>query len=148
MENHLNRFVEAQKNSFEDALQELKNGKKTTHWMWYIFPQIKGLGKSAIAREFEIQDLAEAEEYLEHDVLGKRLLRLTKILVDDVHGKSAEQIFGYPDFLKFKSCLTLFNFMVEENPKKFSEGKYRIFSKALGKYYDGKKDENTLNILA
>ena len=148
METQLNRFVEAQKNSFEDALQELKNGKKTTHWMWYIFPQIKGLGKSVIAREFEIQDLAEAEAYLTHEVLGERLLRLTKILVDDVHGKSAEQIFGYPDFLKFKSCLTLFNFVVEENPKKLSEEKYRIFSKALGKYYDGKKDENTLKILA
>ena len=113
--------------------------------MWYVFPQIKGLGRSSMAREYEIQDLAEAEAYLKHDKLGERLLRLTKILVDDMHGKSAEQIFGYPDFLKFHSCLTLFEYVA--NTENFTDEKFNVFQQALEKYYGGKKDENTLKII-
>lgn len=145
MKTDLNRFLQAQENSYADALQEMKNGKKTSHWMWYVFPQIKGLGRSSMAREYEIQDLAEAEAYLKHDKLGERLLRLTKILVDDMHGKSAEQIFGYPDFLKFHSCLTLFEYVA--NTENFTDEKFNVFQQALEKYYGGKKDENTLKII-
>jgi uncharacterized protein (DUF1810 family) len=145
MKTDLNRFLRAQENSYADALQEMKNGKKTSHWMWYVFPQIKGLGKSSMAREYKIQDLAEAKAYLQDQTLGERLLKLTGILVNDVQGKSAEQIFGYPDFLKFHSCLTLFEYVA--NTENFTDEKFNVFQQALEKYYGGKKDENTLKII-
>ena len=145
MKTDLNRFLQAQENSYADALQEMKNGKKTSHWMWYVFPQIKGLGRSSMAREYEIQDLAEAKAYLQDEILGDRLRTLTKILVNDIHGKSAEQIFGYPDFLKFHSCLTLFEYVA--NTENFTDEKFNVFQQALEKYYGGKKDENTLKII-
>jgi len=145
MKTDLNRFLRAQENSYADALQEMKNGKKTSHWMWYIFPQIKGLGRSSMAREYEIQDLAEAKAYLDHEILGERLVKLTEILVNDVQGKSAEQIFGYPDFLKFHSCLTLFEYVA--GSENFTDEKFNVFQQALEKYYGGKKDENTLKII-
>ena len=145
MKTDLNRFLQAQENSYADALQEMKNGKKTSHWMWYVFPQIKGLGKSSMARRYEIQDLAEAKAYLQDQTLGERLLKLTGILVNDVQGKSAEQIFGYPDFLKFHSCLTLFEYVA--NTENFTDEKFNVFQQALEKYYGGKKDENTLKII-
>ena len=145
MKSDLNRFLQAQENTYADALQEMKNGKKTSHWMWYVFPQIKGLGKSSMARRYEIQDLAEAKAYLQDQTLGKRLLKLTGILVNDVQGKSAEQIFGYPDFLKFHSCLTLFEYVA--NTENFTDEKFNVFQQALEKYYGGKKDENTLKII-
>jgi uncharacterized protein (DUF1810 family) len=145
MKTDLNRFLQAQENSYADALQEMKNGKKTSHWMWYVFPQIKGLGKSSMAREYEIQDLAEAKAYLHDEILGERLLKLTGILVNDVQGKSAEQIFGYPDFLKFHSCLTLFDYVA--STINFTDEKFNVFQQALEKYYGGKKDENTLKII-
>jgi len=145
MKTDLNRFLQAQENSYADALQEMKNGKKTSHWMWYVFPQIKGLGRSSMAREYEIQDLAEAKAYLQDQTLGERLLKLTGILVNDVQGKSAEQIFGYPDFLKFHSCLTLFEYVA--NTENFTDEKFNVFQQALEKYYGGKKDENTLKII-
>ena len=113
--------------------------------MWYVFPQIKGLGKSSMARRYEIQDLAEAKAYLQDQTLGERLLKLTGILVNDVQGKSAEQIFGYPDFLKFHSCLTLFEYVA--NTENFTDEKFNVFQQALEKYYGGKKDENTLKII-
>ena len=145
MKTDLNRFLQAQENTYADALQEMKNGKKTSHWMWYVFPQIKGLGKSSMARRYEIQDLAEAKAYLQDQTLGERLLKLTGILVNDVQGKSAEQIFGYPDFLKFHSCLTLFEYVA--NTENFTDEKFNVFQQALEKYYGGKKDENTLKII-
>ncbi|AZI67831.1 DUF1810 domain-containing protein [Kaistella daneshvariae] len=145
MKTDLNRFLQAQENTYADALQEMKNGKKTSHWMWYVFPQIKGLGKSSMARTYEIQDLAEAKAYLQDQTLGERLLKLTGILVNDVQGKSAEQIFCYPDFLKFHSCLTLFDYVA--NTKNFTKEKFNVFQQALEKYYGGKKDENTLKII-
>ena len=147
MKENLDRFLLAQENSYDDALQEMKNGKKTTHWMWYIFPQIKGLGKTDIARKFEIENVEESEAYLQHEVLGERLITLTSILVHDVQGKSAEEIFGYPDFMKFQSCLTLFSLTVSRNEKIFSIEKFRIFSSALNKFYEGKEDEKTLSII-
>ena len=145
MKTDLNRFLQAQENSYADALKEMKNGKKTSHWMWYVFPQIKGLGRSSMAREYEIQDLAEAKAYLHDEILGERLSALTGILVNDVQGKSAEQIFGYPDFLKFHSCLTLFEYVA--NTENFTDEKFNVFQQALEKYYGGKKDENTLKII-
>jgi len=145
MKTDVNRFVRAQENSYADALQEMKNGKKSSHWMWYIFPQIKGLGRSSMAREYEIQDLAEAKTYLHDEILGERLLKLIEILVNDIQGKSAEQIFGYPDFLKFHSCLTLFDFVASS--ENFSGEKFNVFQQALEKYYGGKKDENTIKII-
>ncbi len=141
----MERFILAQENSYQNAFQELKNGKKTSHWMWFIFPQIKGLGKTDMARKFEIQDLEEATAFLGHPVLGERLIELTEILVNEVDGKTAEEIFGYPDFLKFQSSLTLFNFLT--HLEKFSAEKYRIFGKALDKYYEGRKDGKTLQLL-
>lgn len=147
MNNQLNRFIIAQESSYEDAWNELKNGKKTTHWMWYTFPQIKGLGKTETAKKYEIVNREEAFDYLNNEILSQRLLCLTEVLVNDIHDKSAEDIFGYPDFLKLHSCLTLFDFVVKKNIHLLSEPKYRVFENALIKYYDGKRDQLTLNIL-
>ena len=141
----MERFILAQKNNYQNAFQELKNGKKTTHWMWFIFPQIKGLGKTDIARKYEIQDLEEADAYLSHPLLGNRIIELTEILVNETTGKTAEEIFGHPDFLKFHSSLTLFYSLTKM--EKFSAEKYQIFGKALDKYYEGRKDEKTLQLL-
>ena len=143
----LDRFITAQVTSYQEALKELKNGKKTSHWMWYTFPHIKGLGKTEIARRFEISDIDEACDYLQHEILGKRLLQLTEVLVTDTTGKTAEEIFGYPDFVKLHSCLTLFDVVVKKNVQIFSDTRYELFEKALIKYYDGKSDRLTLNNL-
>ncbi len=147
MANNLQRFLRAQENSYQDALQELKNGKKTSHWMWYLLPQISGLGKSDIAKQYEIESEDEAFQYLQHEILSVRLLKLTSILVDEVNGKSAEEIFGFPDYLKFQSSLTLFNFIAEKYREQFSSPEFQVFKLALDKYYKGEKDCKTLEIL-
>src|SRR6266849_5587179 len=107
MNDPLQRFVDAQNPVFERVCAELRQGRKQTHWMWFIFPQIKGLGTSQMATKFAISSRQEAEAYLKHSVLGPRLRECTR-LVNQVEGRSVNQIFGYPDDLKFRSSMTLF----------------------------------------
>ena len=135
MDTCLNRFLEAQKYSYETALEEIKKGKKMSHWMWYIFPQIKGLGHSETALYYEIKSLEEAKAYLEHDVLRNRLLQLTDELLLLTTNNPIE-IFGYVDAMKLKSCMTLFEYISDiEN-----------FGKVLEKFYQGLRDEYTITI--
>ena len=131
---NLQRFVDAQATSYEQAKAELRAGHKRSHWMWYIFPQIDGLGSSETARLYAISSLLEAQAYLEHPVLGPRLRECTQ-LVTHVEGRSIEEIFGYPDHLKFKSCMTLFAKSTQEN---------QLFTDALQKYFDGEFDPQTI----
>ena len=134
---NLRRFVEAQKQVYEEVINELATGQKRGHWMWYIFPQIKGLGQSANARRFAISSREEANAYIEHSVLGARLKQCTQLVVN-VEVRSAEQIFYYPDNLKFCSSITLFMASTTDN---------EIFKDALHKYFEGKPDQSTLDIL-
>ena len=136
-EYNLQRFIEAQDQVYAGVLEELRVGEKRGHWMWYIFPQIKGLGHSVIAQQFAITSPEEAKAYLEHPVLGRRLRECTGLVIN-VEGRSAEQIFYYPDNLKFRSCMTLFMETTTGN---------NVFQDALHKYFEGKPDELTLDIL-
>jgi uncharacterized protein (DUF1810 family) len=131
---NLQRFVDAQNPVYAEVLSELRNGRKRSHWMWFIFPQISGLGSSPLARKFAISSMPEAAAYLDHPVLGPRLSECTR-LVNLVEGRPIEQIFGYPDDLKFRSSMTLFARAASDN---------RIFTDALQKYFDGKFDDATL----
>jgi uncharacterized protein (DUF1810 family) len=133
---NLQRFVEAQSPIFEQVCSELRGGAKRSHWMWFIFPQIRGLGNSQLARKFAISSREEAKAYLEHPILGPRLIECTK-LVNLIEGRAIEQIFGYPDDLKFRSCMTLF----------VSTTDNQVFVDALGKYFNGKSDPSTLERL-
>jgi uncharacterized protein (DUF1810 family) len=136
-DNTLNRFVSAQQDIYAQAVKELHSGKKTTHWMWFIFPQIDGLGHSPTAKYYSVKNIEEAKEYAAHPVLGKRLLECCNILLE-TNGSSADEIFGYPDNLKLKSCLTLFNYVATGQ---------QVFGELLKKYFGGEKDEQTLSIL-
>jgi uncharacterized protein (DUF1810 family) len=131
----LSRFVDAQAGVYEQALAELRAGNKRTHWMWFVFPQIAGLGNSATARRYAIGSLAEARAYLTDPVLGPRLVDSASALLE-VEGRTAEQILGYPDDLKLRSSMTLFSRAVPE---------IEIFQQVLERYYDGKPDPQTLN---
>jgi uncharacterized protein (DUF1810 family) len=133
----LERFVDAQRAVYEDARAELRRGRKQSHWMWFIFPQIEGLGRSETARRFAISSREEAEAYLEHPVLGARLRECTR-LVNLVQGRSAEEIFGRPDDLKFRSSMTLFADAASDN---------QVFTEALRKYFGGAFDPLTLERL-
>jgi uncharacterized protein (DUF1810 family) len=133
----LQRFVEAQGPVFEEVLSELRRGRKTGHWMWFIFPQIQGLSRSQTARKFSISSLAEAEEYVSHAILGPRLRECTR-LVNLVHGRSIEEIFGNPDDIKFRSSMTLFVHATPDNAG---------FKEALQKYFDGEFDPLTVERL-
>jgi len=135
--NDLKRFTEAQENDFETALAEIKRGRKQSHWMWYIFPQIAGLGFSQMSKFYAIKDRGEAESYLAHSILGKRLIEISNALLE-VEGKTANQIFGSPDDVKLKSSMTLFGALDETNP---------VFRKVLDKYFGGAKDERTLQLI-
>jgi uncharacterized protein (DUF1810 family) len=134
---NLSRFVEAQNPVFEQVCSELRAGRKTSHWMWFIFPQIRGLGSSPTAVHFSISSKSEAQAYLDHSLLGPRLRTCTG-LINQVQGRTANQIFGYPDDLKFRSCMTLFAHTAADN---------RIFQDALDKYFDGQSDPLTLEHL-
>jgi uncharacterized protein (DUF1810 family) len=131
---HLERFVEAQDGVYESVCEELRRGEKRSHWMWFIFPQIRGLGKSPMAERFAIGSLEEARAYLGHAILGARLRECTE-LVNAVEGRSASEIFGFPDDLKFHSSMTLF--------ARAGEGD-ALFREALRKYFAGKEDEVTV----
>jgi uncharacterized protein (DUF1810 family) len=130
----LQRFVDAQDPVYDKVCCELQDGRKKSHWMWFVFPQIEGLGSSPLARRFAISSLAEAAAYLKHPVLGPRLAECTR-LVNRVEGRPIEQIFGYPDDLKFRSSMTLFAHATPDN---------RIFIDALQKYFGGEFDPATL----
>jgi uncharacterized protein (DUF1810 family) len=130
----LQRFIEAQAPVYAQVCEELRAGRKTSHWMWFIFPQIAGLGASAMARTFAISSLAEAKAYLQHPILGPRLADCTQ-LVNQIEGRSVRQIFGAPDDLKFRSSMTL---LAEANTHDF------VFKEALQKYFGGEPDRLTL----
>jgi uncharacterized protein (DUF1810 family) len=135
---NLQRFLEAQDRCYETVRDELRAGDKQTHWMWYIFPQITSLGRSGTAQKFALASLEEAKAYLQHPILGPRLRECTQ-LVMNVEGRSAEQIFSYPDNLKFRSCMTLFMTATSNN---------ELFKAALFKFFEGRPDTVTLDILA
>lgn len=134
---NLQRFVAAQESVFEQVCAELRAGRKRSHWMWFIFPQLRGLGHSPTALHFAISSMQEAQAYLQHPVLGPRLCQCTA-LVNDIDNSTAERIFGYPDHLKFRSSMTLF-------ARAASDG--QIFQQALDKFFTGESDPLTLGQL-
>jgi len=133
----LQRFVDAQNPVFEQVCSELRQGRKRSHWMWFAFPQLRGLGSSWMANKFGISSRAEAEAYLRHELLGARLRECTR-LVNLVQGSSIEEIFSYPDNLKLHSSMTLFAQVTPEND---------VFAAALQKYFGGQPDKGTLDRL-
>ena len=133
---NLDRFVEAQAPVYDRVLTELKAGRKQSHWMWFVFPQIAGLGHSPMAQHYAIQNLAEARAYLTHPLLGTRLRECTQAVLD-VEGKTAHEIFGSPDDLKLRSSLTLFDLASPDD----------IFRTALDRYFGGEDDALTLEKL-
>lgn len=134
---NLQRFLEAQRDDYETALAEVRRGQKVSHWMWYIFPQYRGLGSSYTAQQYAIQSRAEAQAYLQHEVLGPRLVRCALAALE-IEGRTAHEIFGWPDELKLKSCCTLF---AEVSPPG------SVFEQLLAKYYSGERDRRTLDLL-
>lgn len=134
---NLSRFEKAQKSVYNNALAELKRGEKRTHWMWYIFPQFDGLGFSATSKYYAIGSIEEARQYLNHPVLGSRLLECTEAVLA-VEGRTVSEIFGYPDDLKFRSSMTLFAQVSDPDSP---------FIRALDKYFHGRQDDRTLRLL-
>jgi uncharacterized protein (DUF1810 family) len=134
----LERFVEAQEPVYTQVRAELEAGRKRTHWMWFVFPQLRGLGESPTSRRFAIASLAEARAYLEHPLLGPRLLECTR-LVNGIEGRTLTEVFGFPDDLKFRSCMTLF--AAASGPER------GLFDAALRKYCGGVPNERTLTLL-
>jgi uncharacterized protein (DUF1810 family) len=134
---NLERFVDAQHPVYEQVRSELREGRKRSHWIWFVFPQIEGLGNSALARKFAISCFEEAEAYLKHPLLGPRLRECTR-LVNLVESAAIDRIFDYPDDLKFRSSMTLFAKATPDN---------RVFNEALSKYFGGEPDQATLERL-
>lgn len=137
MKYNLERFIKAQKEDYAMALKEIKNGRKRNHWMWYIFPQLKGLGTSAMAQYYGLENLEEAKEYYNNNYLRKNLLEITKALLS-ITNKDIDYILGTPDNLKLASCMTLFEIAAPHE---------KIFSQILDKYYNGKRDKNTIDLI-
>jgi uncharacterized protein (DUF1810 family) len=133
----LERFVRAQQGDYEQALSEIRGGRKRSHWMWYIFPQFDGLGFSSTAKRYSIKSVEEAKAYLDHPVLGPRLLECAEAVIR-VESRSATEIFGSPDDLKLRSCATLFACVSPPGS---------VFERLLGKYYRGARDAKTLQLL-
>jgi len=133
----LSRFTSAQDNIYGSVLTELRNGRKRTHWMWYIFPQVDGLGHSATSKHYAIKSLEEARQYLNHPILGPKLLECAEAVLA-VEGRSASEIFGYPDDFKLRSSMTLFAYVAAPGS---------VFSRILDKYFNGEQDSLTLQIL-
>lgn len=137
-DNHnLQRFVDAQSNIYKIALSEIKNGKKQSHWMWYIFPQLDGLGKSETSKKYAIKKKKEAIEYLKHPILGIHLIEISNELLK-IEGKTAYDIFGGPDDLKLKSCMSLFSLIQKDIP---------VFQEVLNRYFEGKISWRTKSII-
>lgn len=135
MSTNLSRFIKAQEQSYDTALGEIKAGQKRSHWMWYIFPQYKGLGRSETSVFYAINSLEEAGAYLSHPILGFRLREITSTLLK-LEGNDARSIFGRPDDMKLRSCMTLFS--------EVEGAQDNIFSKVIDKFFEGKKDYRTL----
>jgi uncharacterized protein (DUF1810 family) len=133
----LDRFVEAQTGDYDRAVAEIRSGRKQSHWMWYVFPQLAGLGVSSTARRYAIRSLAEAEAYLRHPVLGPRLIECAEAVLA-VEGRSAHEIFGAPDDMKLRSCATLF--------ARVSPGR-SVFQRLLDRFFAGAPDRATLGLL-
>ena len=133
----LDRFLDAQRGDYAAALAEVRRGRKTSHWMWYIFPQIAGLGQSSTARYYSIRDLEEAREYYAHPVLGQRLREISGALLE-LRGSDPVAVFGGIDSMKLKSSMTLFSLAAPDDP---------VFQQVLDKYYGGEQDALTLRIL-
>ena len=133
----LQRFVSAQEHTYAEALWELKNGRKESHWMWFIFPQVEGLGTSPTARHYAIKSASEARAFLEHALLGPRLVECCHALLA-VNGKSASEIMGYPDDLKLRSSMTLFSLIDPSQPE---------FTQVLDKYFESEPDARTVDLL-
>jgi uncharacterized protein (DUF1810 family) len=134
----LQRFVDAQARVYDDVLDELRDGCKAGHWMWFVFPQLRGLGRSAMAERYGISGREEARAYLRHPLLGARLRECTGLLLD-LEGRSARGILGTPDDLKLRSCMTLFRAAAPEEA---------LFDAVLRRYYGGEADPRTLALLA
>jgi uncharacterized protein (DUF1810 family) len=134
----LARFVRAQSSCHDDVVAELRAGAKRTHWMWFVFPQLAGLGESEMARRYAVSSLAEARAYAAHSVLGTRLREAVRLLLALPPGHSAQDVFGWPDVAKLRSCLTLFARAVPGEP---------LFDQALDRFYRGEPDPQTLHRL-
>jgi uncharacterized protein (DUF1810 family) len=137
----LERYVRVQQPLFERVCAELRSGCKQSHWMWFIFPQLRGLGSSAMATRYAIGSLEEARAYLAHPLLGARLRECTQ-LVNGVEGRTAQAIFGHPDYLKFRSCMTLFAQVAQPEP-----ANDQVFARALARYFAGEGDPLTRELL-
>ena len=133
----LERFVAAQEGSYATALAEIRSGRKRSHWMWYVFPQFRGLGFSSTSQHYAIKSLAEAVAYLAHPVLGPRLLECAGAVVA-LDGRTASEIFGSPDDLKLRSCATLFARVSPDSS---------VFQRIIDTYFDGEPDEKTLRLI-
>jgi uncharacterized protein (DUF1810 family) len=136
-EHTLQRFIAAQQRDYQTALEEIKQGRKRSHWMWYIFPQVSGLGFSETSKFYAIKDLQEAEEFLNDPVLGKRLIEICQELLK-LESNDAHQVFGSPDDIKLKSSMTLFASLNSSNV---------VFEKVLEKFFKGEKDRKTLELI-
>ncbi len=133
----LSRFTKAQEQDFEIALSEIRSGHKRSHWIWYIFPQIDGLGFSSMAQYYAIKDRDEAEEYLKNDILRSRLLEISEALLE-LEANNPREVMGYPDDLKLRSSMTLFNAVAPE---------MEVFQKVLDKFFGGEPDLRTLELI-
>ncbi len=136
-EKELDKFVSAQARDYDTALAEIRSGYKRSHWMWYIFPQLQGLGFSSTAQYYGIRDLEQAKDYIAHPVLGPRLVEISGALLS-LPGSNPSAVMGYPDDLKLCSCMTLFELAAPDEP---------VFGRVLEKYYGGRRDRMTLNLL-
>lgn len=134
----LARFLDAQDGVYDQALAEIRNGRKRSHWMWFIFPQFAGLGFSPTSQHYAITSISEARAYLEHPVLGARLVECAEAALS-VHGRSAREIFGSPDDLKLRSCATLFASVSPESS---------VFQRVLDRFFDGAVDQKTIALVA
>ena len=133
----LERFIEAQRSEYATALSEIKHGRKQSHWMWYIFPQLLGLGYTSTSIMYSIKDLDEAAAYLNHEILGKRLIEISNALLA-LETNDAHKVFGSPDDIKLRSSMTLFTIV---------PGADNVFQQVLDKFFNGKKDDRTLQLL-
>ena len=138
MDNSLKRFTDAQEDSYAMAFSEIQQGRKQSHWMWFIFPQIAGLGFSETSRYYAIKDLQEAAGFLKHPVLGSRLINISRELLK-LKTNDAHRVFGSPDDLKLKSSMTLFSMLPEADP---------VFQTVLEKFFNGEKDIKTLRLIS
>ena len=136
----LERFIEAQRPVYRRVLEELTDGHKRTHWMWYVFPQLRGLGSSAIARTYGLESVAEARAYLAHPLLGEHLRQCSQLMLQ-AQGTDARQILGYPDDLKLRSCMTLFASAADDPADQ------QLFRAVLGRYFAGAEDPLTQELI-